>query len=328
MLIQAGRKRLIAKGLLLSLLLAPPILSAKLYKWVDENGEVHYSDKVPSQYQKGAHSELDKRGIQRKQVDAAKTKEEIAKEQELERLRAEQQRLIEEQWKEDQVLLRTFRSEDDILMTRNGSITAVDVTIQVTRSNIRRMKFKLAEMQQRAAQIERQGRAVSQKQLQSIESTRRQLKESYTAIIRQEQKKEVIRTKAASDLDRFRKLKKLNEENKSPVEELKPFSLLDTVVVCENDAQCDSAWKKAEKYVRKHASTRLQILSGSIIMTAAPVSDKEISLTVSRIIEKDQPGAKLFLDLQCRATKEGKALCATPEMEEIRMGFRTFLSEG
>ena len=72
-----------------------------------------------------------------------KTAEEIAQEKELARLRAEQKRLIEEQRAKDRVLLRTFRSSDDILMTRDGKLTAIDTSIQITRSNIKRLKFKL-----------------------------------------------------------------------------------------------------------------------------------------------------------------------------------------
>ncbi|PLY14831.1 MAG: DUF4124 domain-containing protein [Sedimenticola sp.] len=321
-----GKLALILKLALLALLLAPALATAaKLYKWTDAEGNVHYSDKVPPEHSKSARSELDDRGIQVNQVDAAKTKEQIEREQELQRLRAEQQRLIEEQKAKDRVLLRTFRTEDDILMARNGKLTAVDVLIQVSRSNIRRMKFKLAEMQQNAAQSERQGRSVSDTMLKNIESTRQQLKDGYAAIIHMEQNKELIREKAALDIDRFRKLKQLSEENTAQLDEEKPFSLLDTVVVCDDKVSCNNAWEKAEDYVREHATTRLQILSDSIIMTAAPANDDDISLTVSRIIEEGFAGAKLFMDLQCKDSPRGDDLCKSPTMEEIRMGFRSYL---
>ena len=36
---------------------------AKLYRWVDEDGKVHYSDKVPPQAIQGEHTRLNERGI-------------------------------------------------------------------------------------------------------------------------------------------------------------------------------------------------------------------------------------------------------------------------
>lgn len=310
------------------LLIAAPVEAGKIYRWVDEQGNVHLSDKVPSEHTRSARSELSESGRELERTQAAKTAEEIAREQELEKLRAEQQRLIELQRAKDQVLLRTFRTEDDLLMARNGKLVAIDSNIQVIRSNIRRMKNRLAEMQQNAASMERQGQRLSENLLKDIESTRTQLRDSYTAIIHKEQEKEAIRNSAAKDLARFRNLKNLREENSDPqFNPEKTASLLDTVVVCENDRACDLAWIKVEEYVRKYATTRLQMLSDSIIMSAAPLKDEDISLTASRIVYKDRSGAELFMDLQCKNSPLGIDLCKTEAVEKIRTGFRDYLAE-
>lgn len=321
-------RRLTLASLIGCLLLAGSSLvsAAKLYRWVDDQGRVHYSDRVPAEESKKARSQLNDQGLEVRKVEAAKTPEEIAREKELERMRAEQQRLIEEQRAKDRVLLRTFRTEDDILMARNGKLTAIDVIIQVARSNIRRLKLKLADMQANAADLERRGEAISRRYLDEIESTRQQLKEGYASIIREEQQKEVIREKFGRDQERFRKLKNLRDEQARVVAEPRTRSLLDTVVYCPATPACDQAWQKAEDYVRANATTRLQMLSESIIMAAAPQEDKDISLTVSRIVKPGEPGAQLFMDLQCKNSPRGKDLCETPEVEKIRLGFRDFVS--
>ncbi|MCB1831158.1 MAG: DUF4124 domain-containing protein, partial [Gammaproteobacteria bacterium] len=77
-------------------------------------------------------------------------------------------------------------------------------------------------------------------------------------------------------------------------------------------------------YVRQHATTRLQLLAESIIMTGAPIKDNDITIAVSRIVEPDVPGARLFMDLQCKESPRGKDFCLTPEVERIRTGFREF----
>ncbi|WP_288103727.1 DUF4124 domain-containing protein [Sedimenticola sp.] len=316
-------------GLLTAImLLAPAAEAGKIYRWVDAEGNVHLSDRVPTEHARSARSELSETGREVERVQAAKTAEEIAREQELEKLRAEQQRLIEIQHAKDQVLLRTFRTEDDLLMARNGKLAAIDSNIQVIRSNIRRMKNRLAEMQQNAASMERQGQRLSDNLLKDIENTRAQLRDSYTTIIQKEQEKETIRNSASKDLARFRSLKNLREENADPqLNQEKTASLLDTVVVCEDNRACDQAWIKVEEYVRKFATTRLQMLSDSIIMSAAPLKDDDISLTASRIVYKDRPGAELFMDLQCKPSPRGIDLCNTEAVEKIRTGFRDYLAE-
>ncbi len=323
-MVRTNATALICLGLLL---FNSSLAAAKLYRWVDDEGRVHYSDRVPAEVAGKARSQLNEQGLEVKKVEAAKTPEEIAREKELKRLRAEQKRLIEEQRAKDRVLLRTFRTEDDILMARNGKLAAIDVIIQVARSNIRRLKLKLADMQANAADLERRGEVISRRYLDEIESTRQQLKEGYASIIREERQKEVIRQKFSQDLQRFRKLKNLREEQSRAVDEPRRRSLLDTVVLCNDEPTCNRAWQQAERYVRKHATTRLQMLSDSIIMAAAPLTDKDISLTVSRIRKPGRPGAELFMDLQCKNSPRGNALCQSEEVERIRLGFRDFVRQ-
>ncbi|MCW8908790.1 MAG: DUF4124 domain-containing protein, partial [Sedimenticola sp.] len=303
--------------------------AGKIYRWVDEEGNVHLSDRVPSEHAKSARSELSETGREVERVERAKTAEEIAREKELEKLRAEQQRLIELQRSKDQVLLRTFRTEDDLLMARNGKLAAIDSNILVIRGNIRRMKTRLDEMQQSAASMERQGQSLSSNLLKDIENTRHQLRDSYTTIIQKEQEKEQIRNQAANDLARFRNLKNLREENTDPeLTKATRSALLETVFICEDDADCARAWIRVEEYVREHATTRLQMLSDLIIMTAAPARDDDVSLTASRINYRDRPGAELFMDLQCKPSPLGIEHCRTEAVERIRSGFRQYLAEG
>ncbi len=314
-------------AVILGLLLAPlhNAIAGKLYRWVDEKGNVHYSDKIPADQAKQARSQLDKRGLEVQRVSAAKTKEELAKEAELKRLQAEEKRLIAEQRAKDNVLLRTFRSEDDIVMTRDGKLSSLDNSILIIRSNIRRLKHRLADMQKRAANRERRGVGVSKNMLRDIESTRKQLKDSYATIIQREQDKKVITEKYTADLTRFRELRHLQVSPILDEKEKRRSLLLETVVSCSDENSCDEAWKLAEAYTRKHATMRLQMLAKSIIMTAAPVKDKDISITVSRIREPGEKGARLFMDLQCKNSPRGKEFCESGKVNGVRAGFRPYL---
>jgi hypothetical protein len=48
-----------------AILAAGSAMAAKVYRWVDENGDVHYSETLPPDFEDKKHDELDERGIVR-----------------------------------------------------------------------------------------------------------------------------------------------------------------------------------------------------------------------------------------------------------------------
>jgi hypothetical protein len=314
---------ILSTGLLaMTLVLAAGTADAKMYRWVDEDGKVHYSDKVPPSETKQARSELNSRGIEVERVEAARTPEEVARQRELEKLRAEQQRLIEKQEAEDRVLLATFRSEDDIIMARDGKITAVSVMISILRNNIKNAKTRLADLQMVAAERERSGKQVLPITLEQIEERRTQISESYASILQREQEQEEIRKKFQYDLERFRILKHLKPGNEIEPAEEREGTLLETVILCENESACNTLWKNAAEYLKAHSTTQLQLVGKNIMMTKAPLKDDDISITISRITNKDDAGVRLFMDLQCKNSPRGKDLCHSEKVRNIRADFR------
>jgi hypothetical protein len=308
----------------LTLLLAQPAM-AKLYKWVDEKGKTHYTDKLPPEQAQKSRSELNTKGVEINRVDRAKTPEEVAREKELERLRKERERLIEKQKAEDRVLLRTFRSEDDIIMAMEGKLTAIDVMIGITKSNINQAKLQLANMQSSAANQERMGRKPSEKLLQDIANTRKQLKNNYASIINREKDKEALKQKTEADLKRFRELQQLKTKRPSEIKRKVRASQLDHVVPCSTTAACDAYWEKGKKYALKHATTKLELTSDSVIMTAAPKQDNGISITLSRISTDGDTNEHIFFDLQCKDSKKGKDFCKGEKVQKIKNGFKSYV---
>jgi hypothetical protein len=309
---------------ILAAVLAQPV-SAKLYRWVDAEGNTHISDKLPPSQAGQARSELNEQGLEVKKVDRAKTPEELAQEKALKRLREEREKLIEKQKAEDRVLLLTFRSEDDIIMAQDGKLTALDVMIQIATSNIKQSKEQLVNMQNSAADLERKGKKPPAKLLQEIAATRQHLKDSYATIIAREKDKERIKKKTHEDLERFRTLKKL-QSSIAPVSSQKSVvSQLDYVVSCPETKVCDSYWEKAKDYTLKHATTKIKVMGDSVILTAPPNEDNDISITLSRLVNKRDQGENLFFDLQCKSSTLGEKFCQSEKIKSIRSGFRKLL---
>jgi hypothetical protein len=304
------------------LVLAALPVEARLYKWVDEQGNVHYTDRVPPEVAQRERAELDKRGITVKKTEAAKTPEEIAREKQLEELRAEQKRVEAEQRALDEVLLRTFRSEDDIIMARDGKVASIDTLIDVTRGTIAKQQERLTEMQRQAADTERQGKPVPRKQIEDMDALRSLIDDGYAAIVKNEQSRQAIIDKHDRDLKRFRQLKTPEKAEEDAPQAKVRVALLDTVVGCKDAAECDRYWTKAEAYVRANATTMVRMTGKSIFATSPPNDDAEYSLTLSRLPDRDGSGVRLFLDLQCRDTIQGREFCAGPRVKKVRDGFR------
>jgi hypothetical protein len=301
--------------------------AGRLYKWVDDEGRTHYSDKLPPSETHRARSHLDKQGITIRQVGAAKTDEEIRQEQEQERLRLERQRVLEKQQALDNVLLRSFRTEDDILMTRDGQLQAVDTHIRVTQSNIKRLKSNLDDMEQFAAQRELSGKPVTKKMLEAINIKRQALQDAYGSIIDREHHKNRIRQSFAKDLKRFRELKKLNTTS-NPIEEAEQSfqSALQNVFDCQGDRACNKPWELAKQYLKKHSTTATKIEGDNIVITAEPTNEGDISISMSRIDDPQKGNTVIFMDLQCKKASTHDLPCQqTAEVRAIKAGFQQAL---
>jgi hypothetical protein len=302
--------------------------AGKLYKWVDDAGNVHYSDKLPPTEAHRARTQLDEHGITVNKVDAAKTAEQLQQEAEQERLRLEQQRILEKQQAQDRVLLRTFRSEDDILMTRNGQIQAVETSIRVTESNIRRIKTALDDMQQRAARRELSGKPITARMREDIEKKRVALTEAYQSIIAREHDKNRIRQSFAKDLQRFRELKKIRQTSSPVLEADNSFAqALQNVYDCGQDSACSQPWEKARAYLKQHSTTPIKTDAENIILSGEAIKEGDISISMSRIQDPKKGTTVIFMDLDCKNEVQSNTSCEdSPRVKQIKAGFQAAVS--
>ena len=191
----------------LSLILSAPISEARMYKWQDENGKWHYGDKIPPQYADKERKVLNPQGVEVDKLERAKTPEEIVEAQRL----AEEKRLEEERLAErkahDLMLLATFTSEDDMILTRDGKIAAIDSNIRVTNGRIENIEQTLAEYTREAANMERAGKPIPDSHHEKILTARAQIQRYLDYIASKRKEQEQIREEFETDIKRFRELK-------------------------------------------------------------------------------------------------------------------------
>ena len=293
---------------------------ARLYRWVDEAGAVHYTDTLPPAQAERGHAEMSEKGLVVDTTERAKTPEELQREEEAKRARLAAERAKKEQEAADQMLLHTFGSVDDMIMTRDGRLAAVDAMIRLTRGNIRRQQEWLRKLRAEAADLERAGKPIPAHLSSGIANSEKSIHESYATIVEREQQKQEMRASVASDLRRFRKLKNISEATTVDQNE-GPGASPKNLVPCANAETCDRLWARASAYVRQHATTPVQASGPKIMITAPPARDEDVNLTLSRIPDKNGPGATLFLDAQCIPGLNGDSTCTTPAAQRILDGF-------
>lgn len=307
----------------LAFLTPPSAWAAKIVKWVDDRGVTHYGTAVPPEYVQKGHEELNERGIRIKQVDRAPTPQEIARQRELEVLRREQERIITEQRARDQVLLNMFRSEDDLIMVRDGKLAQIDGQIRLKMARIEQLKKRLSKWQADAAARERRGQKPTTKQLEHLNNLQSQLENTYASIVEKEADKKRIAAKYEYQLERFRQLKRgFRASSTDDVAEAphQPKVIeVDGAFICPGREACDRLWPFAKRWARNHATTPVQVIGERILLTKAAKKPKDISLAVSRL--ETNGVERLFLDISCQPTVSGRDFCKTEPVKVLRRQF-------
>jgi hypothetical protein len=189
-------------------LLPEPVQAQKLYRWVDAEGKVHYTDTLPPEAVNEAREELNRSGMAVNRVDRAMTAEERAA---LEAEAAEAAREAEaqaEKAKMDAVLMGSYASESDLERAYRERFDLLEQSLEAARVGIRSQEKSLDDLLGHAAGLERAGKPVPATVQSSIQAARAQVEEQRSYLERRE--REMVSLKAEYDgvLARYRQLKR------------------------------------------------------------------------------------------------------------------------
>jgi vacuolar-type H+-ATPase subunit I/STV1 len=174
--------------------------------WTNKDGLRECGNVVPPEYVQGGHSQVKRSGAVR-EVDRAKTPEEIqAERQQAEEEHLQRQR-VSERVAQDRVLLHTFTTEDDLVLTRDGKVGVIESRIRLLESRVADLEKNRRQLQEQAAQEERAGKGMSPTLREDLERVERQIAEHRQFVLDQRREQDEIWRKFAGDLQRFRALK-------------------------------------------------------------------------------------------------------------------------
>jgi hypothetical protein len=310
-------------------------MAGRMYRWTDENGDVHYGSEIPSQYLQQQHKQLNEQGVTTRVYQRTKTPEEAAREEAEDRrrqkMRAEEQRRIAEQQRLDQILLQTYSSLDDMELARDGKITAIEAVIRITKSNIAGMRSEMARTTSEAAAVERSGQVVSPRLRKQIAAVQEQIEANLNFINEQRQEQDRVREHFTKEMIRYARLRQVQDRRQQKEQVFAARSQVaamvgpiadSATVLCKDTGSCARAWKMAQAYVKTYSGPAIQVSSGTLIMTYEPRRDDELGMYVARYPEAGD-SARIVMEVVCAATPGGAKTCGSESTRAIRSGFKT-----
>ncbi len=180
---------------------------ARIKCWTNSDGIRECGNVVPPEYAQQDTRELNSLGITTKVSKRAKTKEELEAEERKTAEERERQLALKKQKEADQLLLDTFASADDIILAREGKLSALDAEISLREAHMKKLQTSLDKIVAAAADMERRGEIPGEKILGDIRSVRTQIEQNKRYIENKRQEKERVREKYNADLIRYKKLR-------------------------------------------------------------------------------------------------------------------------
>lgn len=119
----------------------------KVYKWVDEDGNVYFSDKIPADASDHPKDVLNDRGVTIDNLEGKKTPEQLEQERKENELRVAQ----ELQVRADRALLATYLSVDEIEMHRDRRVELFQAQTRVTELYLRNLETRLQKLRNDAS---------------------------------------------------------------------------------------------------------------------------------------------------------------------------------
>lgn len=175
------------------------------YKWVDDKGVVHYTDKIPTEAVNKGSTVLDKQGRSVKRIDATPTLEQIrTRDEELEsrRLNAKVQEVTA---RRDRALIASYTTEADIDVARSRALGTIDAQIDSSQAYTHQLGARREELEQRKAKLGSKPAPVSLER--ELESTETELVRSAALIDQKRRERAVVVTRYDADTLRWRELK-------------------------------------------------------------------------------------------------------------------------
>lgn len=188
--------------LLLLATTAPAGFAADLYRWVDNKGNVHYTDRVPPEYVQNGYRVINKQGLTITTITSQKD-EPVDKKMDAE---------AKAQLERDKRLLTIYSSADEISAARDRKIAEIKSSINLRQDTLSLLEKQFREQTKEAGDYEKQGEAVPETLRANINTTKKKIN-AYEEAIKQHQQQLLDAQKQYGDeLEHYKKITQALEQ--------------------------------------------------------------------------------------------------------------------
>ncbi|MDH3609954.1 MAG: DUF4124 domain-containing protein [Gammaproteobacteria bacterium] len=193
--------------LLILVLSTANTVHAEFYRWVDDDGTIHYSDSLPPTESQREQDLLNETGRVVKTIPAPKTIGELEEEQRLAKLEEEKLKKIEKAEHRDRVLMAMYLTVEDIELVRDERIETVESAIRITKLRKNKFTKKLNELNSSEQRFKANGQNAPPWLIKSRSHYQEQLANVEDILAIKEREKLVIKKRFAGDINRYLELK-------------------------------------------------------------------------------------------------------------------------
>lgn len=178
--------------------------SVTTYRWVDEQGVVHYGDQIPPQYASKDRTVLNSQGVEVGHLDAQRTPEQQAADAQA---RADQMRLRQH----DSFLITTYTSVADIEALRDVRLDQLRSQRAAAEQYLESLRTRLASLQSTALKFQPYSERADAHRMpddlaETLVRTVNELREQSAALTAQSQQESELRAQFEADIERYRQL--------------------------------------------------------------------------------------------------------------------------
>lgn len=186
-------------GAALAVMSAQPS-AAKTYRWVDQQGQVHYSDHLPAKHTQTDIEVVDERGV----VSILGTPSEDAADETIRQAAEAQSK--EAQRRQDEQLLSRYANTDEIVARRNEQLAVLDARLAIAERALAQSQDALSTMRERIEQTLRAGQTVSAQAQNQLLEHETVVRSSQAALDAMRAERNKLEAEFERDLRRFSEL--------------------------------------------------------------------------------------------------------------------------
>jgi hypothetical protein len=284
--------------------------ASKYFRYKNKDGVIVVQDHIPPEAVKGGYQVLNHLFQVIEEVSPAKTEEQIAKENALEKKQRAMDKRRQEQEDSDAILMRTYATVDQIVRVRDERVRTVALDVINTQKIIESQQNLIKSMRRKAADRERKGLKVTDDTRQEIVKAERMIERSMQLLADKKQDVTNVADDFNQKIKRFTQVTGFNVISR--YRDIENSHLNSSAkylhVPCEQDS-CEKVWGALTTQIKEYQS-EFDIDIPQFLFSNVEMKDKWLVDAV--VVDTFETGFHAVVFMRCKVKEESKLLDVIP----------------